>query len=140
MPKPIQQLQNVWKTINVVSSVRDLAVDAKTYQWDVSPPVTFFMDAEQSDMVFKHHDLPIIQVVSELQAGFGWQIATEQDSAGVYIVAKRKPIIGTIGRGKFIIMLPHNTHISLKLKQCRLTLDDLSTHLEFSPNQVSNDS
>ncbi len=132
----MQNLQNFWKAVNVVSSVRDLAVESKTYQWDISPPITFFLDVEHADVILKRHADPIILATTELQAGFGWQVATEQDDAGVYIVAKRKPLIGSIGRGKFTVTLPHNTHVSLKLEKCQLTLDDLSTILDL-PYDIS---
>ena len=127
----MQHLDSVWKAMNIVSSVRDIAVESKTYQWDITPPITFFLQAEYSDVTITRHDKPIISAKLELQAGFGWQVATDQDAAGVYIVAKRKPLIGTIGRGKFHISLPHTVHVTLKLEHCQLTLDDLNTTLDL---------
>jgi len=127
----MQHLDNVWKAVNIVSSVRGLAVESKTYQWDITPPITFFLQVEYSDVTIKRHTQPSICAKTELQAGFGWQLATDQDNAGVYIVAKRKPLIGTIGRGKFDIVLPHNIHVTLKLEHCQLTLDDLNTTLDL---------
>lgn len=127
----MQHLDNVWKAMNIVNSVRGLAIESKTYQWDITPPITFFLHVEYSDVTIKRHEKPTIVAKVELQAGFGWQVATDQDLAGVYIVAKRKPVIGTMGRGNFTITLPHNIHVTLKLEYCQLTLDDLNTTLDL---------
>ena len=132
----MQGLENLWKAVNIVSSVRDFAVESKTYQWDIAPPITF-LHVEYADVTIKRHALPTIFAKVELQAGFGWQVATDQDQAGVYIVAKRKPVIGTIGRGKFYITLPHDIHVTLKLEHCQLTLDDLNTTLDLPPHNQS---
>ena len=133
----MQRFENLWKAVNLVSSVRDLAVESKTYQWDVAPPITFFLDVEYGDVRLKRHNKSVISASIELQAGFGWQIVTDQDPAGVYIVARRKPLIGTMGRGKFEVILPHDVHITLKLEQCQLILDDLNTTLDFPPQTLS---
>ena len=58
-----------------------------------------------------------------------WQ--PTQDEAGVYIIARRKPLVGSIGRCKFDISLPADVHISLKLEHCLLCLQDLSATLDF---------
>lgn len=129
----MQHLDSLWKAVNIVSSVRDLAVESKTYQWDITPPITFYLHVEYADVTLKRHNAPTISAKLELQAGFGWQVATDQDDAGVYIVAKRKPVIGTMGRGNFHITLPHNIHVTLKLEHCQLTLDDLNTTLDLPP-------
>lgn len=129
----MQHLENLWKAVNVVSSVRDLAVDSKQYQWDVTSSLTFFLHVEYASVVIKRHTLPKILAQVELQTGFGWQMVTDQDDAGVYIVAKRKPLIGSMGRGKFTITVPYDVHVTLKLERCQLTLDDLNTQLDLPP-------
>ena len=70
---------------------------------------------------------------SSCRAGFGWQLATDQDEAGVYIIARRKALIGSIGRAKFDIKLPEQAHISLNLKNCQVCLAELNRALELPP-------
>jgi hypothetical protein len=133
----MQHLDSLWKAVTIVSSVRDLALESKTYHWDITPPITFYLHVEYADVILKRHDKPMISAKVELQAGFGWQVTTDQDDAGAYIVAKRKPLIGTMGHGKFDIILPHNIHVTLKLEHCQLTLDDLNTTLDIPPHMRS---
>ena len=108
----MRHLGNFWNAINLISAARDLAVETRRFQWDVSIPNTFYLDAEYADIRLSWHDQLQVVAKLELQAGFGWQWTTDQDAAGVYIVAKRKPLIGSIGRGKFELSLCRTVSIS----------------------------
>ena len=88
---------------------------------------------EHSDVRLAWHDQPRILAKVELRAGFGWQLTTDQDAAGVYLVAVRKPVIGSVGRGKFHLTLPRGVFISLKLTQCQLRFHDLTATLDLPP-------
>lgn len=129
----MRHLGNIWKAARLFNAARELAVETQRFQWDVTEPNTFFLQAEQSDIGLVWHDQPQILAKIEMRAGFGWQLTTDQDGAGVYVVAKRKPVIGSIGRGKFHFYLPRGVHISLKLKQCQLCFDDLTASLDLPP-------
>lgn len=133
----MQNLENLWKAVNLVGSMRDLAIESKNYQWDVVPPLTFFLQVEHADVILKRHSTPVILARTEIQAGFGWQVVTDQDDAGVYIVGKRKPVIGTIGRAKFFITVPDSIHVTLKIDHCQLTLDDVSSTFDFPPQTTT---
>lgn len=133
----MQHLDNLWKAVNIVGSVRDLAVESKLYQWEVSAPMTFYLHVEYADITLKRRQQHTILAKVQLQAGFGWQVVTDQDEAGVYMVAKRKPVIGSIGRGKFEITLPENIHVTLKLEHAQLTLDNLNTTLDIPAHTQS---
>ncbi len=131
----MRRLGNFWNAINLISAARDLAVETRRFQWDVSIPNTFYLDAEHADIRLSWHDGLQVLAKLELQAGFGWQWTTDQDVAGVYVVVKRKPLIGSIGRGKFAFTLPRGVHISLKLDHCQLCCDGLQTSLDLPPFQ-----
>lgn len=129
----MRHLSNLGKAARLLNAARELAVETQGFQWDVTAPNTLFLQAEQSDIRLAIHDQPQILAKVELRAGFGWQLTTDQDEAGVYVVAKRKPVIGSIGRGRFHFTLPRGLHISLKLEQCQLCFDDLTASLELPP-------
>ena len=130
----MRHLDNLWQALRWLGTAKDLTIESKNYQWQVEPPVTFFLQAEQAAVRLARHDKPQILVRVELQAGFGWQMAAEQDEAGVYLIAKRKPLIGSIARAAFDIALPHSVHISLKLTRCQLRLDIPQAALDFPPD------
>lgn len=129
----MRHLGKVWKAAQLLNSARDLAVETQRFHWDVRTPSTLFLQAEQSDIQLALHDQPQILAKVELRVGFGWQLTTDQDSAGVYIVAVRKRVIGSIARGKFTIHCPRGVYISLKLTQCHLCFQDLTASLDLPP-------
>ncbi|MCY4464528.1 MAG: hypothetical protein OXE46_03220 [Chloroflexi bacterium] len=128
------QLERLWRALKLLGAARDLAVEKRQYRWDIKPPNTFYLKAEHADIHLRPHDEARILTTIELRGGFGWQIATDQDEAGVYIIARRKPIVGSIGRGRFSVLLPPGIHISLKLEHCRLRMDNLNGGIEFPPD------
>ena len=130
----MQHLENLRQALHLLNSARGLAVESKTYQWTVKPAMTFFLQAEHADVKLARHDKSQVLAKVELRAGFGWQMAAEQDEAGIYMVAKRKPLIGSIGRGKFDVTLPGGIHVTLKLEQCQLCFNSLNASLDFRPH------
>lgn len=129
----MRHVSNIWKAARLLNSARDLAIDRQRYRWDVTLPNTLFLRAEQSDIRLGLHDQQQIFATVELRAGFGWQLTTEQDSAGVYIVAKRKPLVGSIGRAKFHFSIPRGVYLSLQLTQCQVCFDDLTASFDMPP-------
>jgi hypothetical protein len=129
----MQLLDNTWKALKLVGAARELAIETRRLNWDVAPGTTFYLQAEHADIRLATHDLREIRAKVELQAGFGWQLLADQDDAGVYIIVRRKPLIGSIGRSSFYITLPDDLHLSLQLENCRLCLDDLTSRLELPP-------
>ena len=130
----MRHLGHLRKALQLSGAVRDLAFETRRLQWEVASPNTLYLDVEYADIrLSSAQDSRQIQAKVELQAGFGWQLATDQDEAGVYIVARRKALIGSIGRAKVSISTPPDVHISLKLNRCQLCLVDLNTSLDLEP-------
>lgn len=128
-----RMLRKAWKALEIVGAARELAIETRRFNWDVAPRTTFFLQAEHTDVRLKAHERPEILATIKLQAGFGWHLVTDQDEAGVYIIARRKPVIGSVGRGRFDIALPADARVSLKLEHCQLCLDDLKASLDLPP-------
>ena len=128
-----RMLDSAWKAFKLLGAARELAIETRRFNWDVAPGATFFLQAEHAAITLATHEAPEILARVELGAGFGWQLLTDQDEAGVYIIARRKQLIGGIGRSRFDIVLPKDAHLSLKLEQCRLCLVDLTASLDWPP-------
>ena len=129
----MRHLGNLRKALGLFGAARNLAIETRRYEWELSTPNTFYLEAENADIRLSSHERNEIQATVELQAGFGWHLATDQDEAGVYMVARRKPLVGAIGRARITVALPADVHLRLKLERCRLSLLDLSALLEFAP-------
>ena len=129
----MRQMDKVWKALKIAGAARELAIETRRLSWQAAAGTTFFLQAEYADIHLAAHERQEIIAKVELQAGFGWQLASEQDEAGVYIIARRKALIGSMGRCKFHITLPKEVHISLKLEHCQVCLAELNTALELPP-------
>lgn len=56
-----------------------------------------------------------VELNATLRAAFGWEFSTDQDEAGVYIVAKRKPVVGALANARFSLIVPTGAHLVLHL-------------------------
>ena len=119
------------KLVDAASTVRDMAFERRTYHFKVTTPCALYLNTEYSHVQIIRHDAPEIIIETALQAGFGWRVQTDQDEAGVYIVAKRRVLVGEIASAQFTISLPQEVETILKLEHCALTLLNISTKLHL---------
>ncbi|MFN8375791.1 MAG: hypothetical protein U0694_23325 [Anaerolineae bacterium] len=129
----MRHLDTLWQVVNAASTVRDLTVTAQTYRFPVTHPITFFLQSENVSVRVTRWSQPLIEVTIRLQAAFGWRVATDQDDAGVYIVAKRRAVVGSIASGSFDISVPQDTYLTIKLENGSLQLDNLNGTLNIPP-------
>lgn len=134
----MENLDTLRKLATVASNVRDIAFDTKIYQFKVAQPVTFYLDAEQSAVTLARWSQPEVMVRAQLQAGFGWRVITEQDEAGVYIIAKRRALVGNLSRAQFQVRVPHDTYCIMKLQNGALLLDGINGTVDVPPLQSDN--
>ena len=128
------RMANLRDALKLAGAARDLAVERRRYNWDVTPPATFYLQAEHADIRLSQNDESRIDATIELRGRFAWQLAAEQDEAGVYIIARRKAVLGSLARLRIHAHLPPGLTISLKLHNCQLRLDDLHGELDFPPD------
>ena len=127
----MQHLNTLTEVVNAVSTVAELARASQTYRFGIAGAVTFFMHTGHADVRLIRHANPVIEVTAQLQAPFAWRVATDQDDAGVYFVAVRRPVVGAMAGASFAVTVPLNTHLVLKLDDCRLSLEGLSGTVEI---------
>lgn len=129
----MRHLDTLWQVVNAAGTVRDLTVSTQTYRFPVTKPVTFFLQSENVTVRVTRWSQPFIEVTIRLQAAFGWRVATDQDDAGVYIVAKRRAVVGSIASGSFEVSVPLDTYLTLKLENGSVQLDNLNGTLNLPP-------
>lgn len=129
----MEKLDTLWKLVNAASTVRDLAVENKTFQFQVEPPTTFYLHADYADVTINRWDEAQITVKAKVQASFGWRIKTDQDADGVYIVAVPRADLGRVLSVSFEVFVPQDTYLLLKLKDGKCTLGDINGTLQIPP-------
>ncbi|WP_119072319.1 hypothetical protein [Aggregatilinea lenta] len=105
----------------------------ETQVFMVTPPVTVYVRGSHCRVSVQRHAAPKVIVQAAMQAAFGLDLAGEQDEAGVYIVARRKPIMGQLSRADFSITVPHNTSLVFRLTPGDVVMEDVDGMLELPP-------
>ena len=133
----MQHLNTLTQLVNAASTVADFARSAQTYSFNVAASATCYVHADGGEVRIARHDLAQIVISATLQAPFAWRIAAEQDEAGVYFVALRRPVGGGVAGASFVVTVPRDTHLTLKLEHTRLSIDNVTGVIELPP-QVAN--
>ncbi len=131
----MQKLNRLWQIANAASAVRDLAQHLKTYHFAVRPPGMVYVQADYAEVTVIRWNRPTVEITTLLQAPFGWRLVTDQDEAGVYLVARRKTVIGRLSSAKFVIRLPDVLYLTLKLSECSINLKQVTGSFELAPTQ-----
>jgi hypothetical protein len=129
----MQRLNTLWQILNAASTVRDIAQHTKTYHFAIIGPATFYLDAEYAEARITRWHRPMIEATVKLQGAFGWRIMAEQDDAGVYIAAKRRPLVGTLSGALFEVRVPGDTYLVLNLDYGKLILENVDGTLHIPP-------
>jgi hypothetical protein len=129
----MQHLNTLWQAVNVASSVTELARQSQIYHFNVRGAVTFYLQADSAEVRVTRWNEPKIEVAATLQAAFGWRVATDQDDAGVYVVARRRPVVGTLSSALFSVLVPYDAYLILKLADGRVTLNHIDGTLQVPP-------
>ncbi len=95
----------------------------------VTLPTTVYVRASQSDVTVRHEPGNRVELSANLRASFGWELAAEQDSAGVYIVARRKPVVGTISSARFTLIVPPEANLVFHLTPGTVRIDNIDGKL-----------
>lgn len=129
----MDRLNALRQVLNTASEIRDLTRTQQRYHFNTVGPVVFHLAAENCEVRVLRWSQPKIEVMIQLQAPFGWRVAHDQDEAGVYFVAQRRAVVGNIASAIFELILPEDTHLTLKLKQGRVILEGVDGALEIAP-------
>lgn len=131
-----KHLNTLWQVVNAASTVADFARQSQTYTFPINGPVTVYLQAEQAEIRLARWGQPKVDVFVQLQAAFGWRIATDQDADGVYMVAKRRMIVGGMSRAAFTLTVPHDAYLILKLHESSLLIADVDGTLHVPPKDA----
>ena len=131
-----KHLNTLWQVVNAASTVADFARQTQTYTFPVIGPVTVYLQAEQAEIRLVRWTQPKVDVFVQLQATFGWRIATDQNADGVYVVAKRRMLVGGMSRATFTLTMPENAYLILKLRESSVLMADVNGTLHVPPKDA----
>jgi hypothetical protein len=115
------------------STANQIGHDTFRQVFTITLPVTVYVYAAHSRVIVRRKPGNQIELEAAMRAAFGLSLAVDQDEAGVYIVAKRKPVAGTLARADFVLIVPPEAHILAQLTPGKLVLDDVDGLVEVAP-------
>ena len=127
----MRALHGISQAWEILAAARDLTRQTRQFEWTIAAGTSFFLDAEYAKIDLMRADEDTIHAEMNLRSARSWALATDQDEAGVYIVLKRKPLIGSFGGARIRVSVPAGVHVSLKLMRCELRCHDISEMLEL---------
>ncbi len=107
------------------------AQQAYTQVFNAQPPLTVYVNASHCRVTVQRHDAPKVILEASMVRAFGLTFVTDQDDAGVYIVAKRKPVTGAFSRADFSITVPVDCHLVFRLTPGDVVLHNIDGTLEL---------
>lgn len=99
----------------------------------VSDPATLYVRGSQCRVVVHYHEYDHVEIHASLYAAFGMRLIVEQDDAGVYVVVKRRRILGLLSRSEVQIHVPDYCHLAFNLTPGHVEVQQLNGILEIPP-------
>jgi hypothetical protein len=106
--------------------VAELARATVVSRFTVRAGHALYIHTAHADLHIRRSAGDEVTITAVVQPPFAWQIASDQDDAGVYYAALRQPIIGAVGTARIAAVVPPHLPIVLRLEAVRLTQDDLT--------------
>jgi hypothetical protein len=132
----MQHLNTLSQLVSAASSVAEFARSTQNYSFLARPGSTCYVHVAGGEIRIARQPASLVEITAKLQAPFGWRIAAQQDEAGVYFVALRRAIIGTLADASFLVTVPQDAHLTLKLDHTRLSIENVEGTFELSPQTV----
>jgi hypothetical protein len=99
--------------------------------FEVTLPTTVYVRASQCEITVLRTPGSRVELSANLRAAFGWELAAEQDAAGVYIVARRKPVVGAMSSARFSLSVPPEANLVFNVTPGTIHLIDVNGKLSI---------
>ena len=97
--------------------------------FEVTLPTSVYVRASNCEIVIRRCEENRVELSANLRVAFGWDLAAEQDSAGVYIAATRKRVLGKLSSAYFTLVVPHEATLIFHLTPGTIRLEEVDGKL-----------
>lgn len=112
------------------------APQTSTHVFNVRLPVTVYLRASHCRVTVRRAEGCHVTVEASLQRAFGVELTTDQDDAGVYIVARRKLVTGTAAQIEFVLTVPPESHLALNLTPGAIVFEGVDGVVQLPTEKV----
>lgn len=121
----MRYLKHLDKLLALAEGVRQWSQIEAARHFNVTLPCAVYVDVGDAPLTLVAHEELVVSVEAQLPRGAGWQWRTEQDEAGVYVVAKRAAFAPLALKPRFVIALPSRATLMLNLAQSSVELKNM---------------
>jgi hypothetical protein len=121
---------------SALSAVPQTTQKSHTQVFNVTPPVTVYVRASHCRITVSHHVEPKVILEANVYRAFGVELTAEQDEAGIYIVARRKAVVGRVTRTDFSLTVPADSHLALHLTPGDVVFRDVNGVVELPVERI----
>ncbi len=131
----MNKLDTVLQLVSALRAIPDVARERRVVAYEVTKPKTVYVRADHCRVTVQRTLEPRVQIESDLRQAFGWEWLTEQDDAGIYVVLKRKPVVGALSTAALTLVVPVDAYLVFHLTPGSVRLEDFSGKLAVAPVQ-----
>lgn len=99
-------------------------------------PITVYLRASHCRVILRTTPEPRVTLETTQHPILGPELTTEQDAAGVYIVARRRPVVGTTTRAELTLTVPRDAHLALHLTPGEMVLEGIDGLVDLPASTV----
>ncbi len=103
-----------------------LTREVMAQQFEVSGPTVVFVKATGAQVSVRRQPGRLVRLEANLFISAGLDVATQQDEAGIYIVALRKRLAGGLSRAELRLILPPDCDLIADLDNSNLHLNGMT--------------
>ncbi len=128
-----RKLEFFVKAFNAVRDLPGVARQRRVVAYEVTAPTTVYVRASHCRVSVQRSSERQVQIEGDLRQSFGWQWVTERDDAGVYVVLKRKPVVGALSYANLALVVPPDAYLVFHLTPGSVDLQDFNGRLSVAP-------
>ncbi len=129
----MRSLEMLLELAATVRSLPRLTRRRRVAAYEVNGPTTVYIRASHSQVSVQRTAERRVQIECDLRQAFGWQWATERDEAGIYVVLRRKPVVGVFSRADLTLVVPPDAYLVFHLTPGSVRLEDFEGRLSVAP-------
>lgn len=129
----VNQLETAFRIFDTLRALPRMTQSRRVAAYEVSGPSTVYVRASHCRVTVQRVLEPRVQIDCELRQAFGWEWVTERDDAGIYVVLKRKPVVGALSSAVLTLLVPADAYLVFHLTPGSVQLADFEGRLSVEP-------
>ena len=129
----MRSLELAWQIFSTVKDLPDVTRKQVVTAYEVGEPTTVYIRASYSRVIVQRTTERRVQIACDLRHAFGWEWVTERDDAGIYVVLKRKPVVGVLSSAELVVTVPPDAYLVFNLTPGSVHLADFDGRLSVAP-------